>query len=181
MAHGSKREKTAQKWRKTGIWGNFYFSPCLGCFSQCCAVGHCLFIGQCFLILGFRPVFHLATLDKHWSPIIANPLTLYRGQNPQNREKRVSGSKNSHFRSPQKRAALSPRIPIFLVDPCREMGIFGLKAPFSGAIGNGSFLTPKPSFPDFGDFDPCRGSADKNCSPIMDGGTLAGSYHIQSS
>ena len=27
----------------------------------------------------------------------------------------------------------------------------------SGTLGNGSFLTPKPSFPDFGDFDPCRG------------------------
>ena len=45
------------------------------------------------------------------------------------------------------------------------MGIFGLKAPFSGAIGNGSFFTPKPSFPDFGDFDPCRGSADSQPFP----------------
>ena len=27
----------------------------------------------------------------------------------------------------------------------------------SGALGNGDLLTPKPSFPDFGDFDPCRG------------------------
>ena len=31
-----------------------------------------------------------------------------------------------------------------LLGPCREMGIFWLKAPFSAALGNGSFLTPKP-------------------------------------
>ena len=43
-----------------------------------------------------------------------------------------------------------------VVDLRREMGIFGLKASFSGAIGNGSLLTPRPSFPDFGDSDPCR-------------------------
>ena len=35
---------------------------------------------------------------------LAKASALYRGQNPQNREKRVSGSKNSHFPSPQKRA-----------------------------------------------------------------------------
>ena len=44
-------------------------------------------------------------LSKQGStPTLANASALYRGQNPQNREKRVSGSKNSHFRSPQKRA-----------------------------------------------------------------------------
>ena len=26
--------------------------------------------------------------------------------------------------------------------------------------GNGGFLTPKPSFPDFGVFDPCKGRTD---------------------
>ena len=42
-----------------------------------------------------------------------------------------------------------------------KMGTFGLKAPFAGAIGNGSFFGPEPPlFTDFGDFDPCRGSAD---------------------
>ena len=34
---------------------------------------------------------------------------------------------------------------------------FLLKVPISGGMGNGSFLTPKPSFAVFGDFDPCRG------------------------
>ena len=56
--------------------------------------------------------------------------------------------------------ALSEIIPISLQGTARKMRIFGLKAPFSGAIGIGSFLTPKPSFPDFGDFDLWRGSAD---------------------
>ena len=78
------------------------------------------------------------------------------GQNSQIQEKRVSGSRNTHFPSPQKRALWVKKIPIFLVKPFREMGIFWLKAPFSGALRNRSFLTPKPSFPDFGDFDACR-------------------------
>ena len=38
------------------------------------------------------------------------------------------------------------------------MGIFWLETPFSGVVGNGGFSTPKPSFPDFGVFDPCTGS-----------------------
>ena len=54
--------------------------------------------------------------------------------------------------------ALSQKVPIFLVEPCREMGIFGLKAPISGYWEMEVFLTLKPSFPDFGDFDPCRGA-----------------------
>ena len=46
------------------------------------------------------------------------------------------------------------------------MGIFWLETPFSGVGGNGFFLemgvflTPKPSFPDFGVFDPCKGQTD---------------------
>ena len=38
------------------------------------------------------------------------------------------------------------------------MGIFRFETPFSGVRGNGGFSTPTPSFPDFGDFDPCTGS-----------------------
>ena len=71
--------------------------------------------------------------------------------------KRTFGVKTLPFPSVPEMGALSQKIPIFLVEPCREMGIFWLKAPISGTLGNGSFLTPKPSFPDFGDFDPCRG------------------------
>ena len=32
-----------------------------------------------------------------------------------------------------------------------------LREPFSGVVGNGCFLTPKPSFPTFGHFGPCKG------------------------
>ena len=65
------------------------------------------------------------------------------------------GVKKLPFPIASEKGALSRKIPISRVEPCREMGIFRLKAPFSEAMGNGSFLTPKPSFPDFGDFDPC--------------------------
>ena len=65
------------------------------------------------------------------------------------------GVKKLPFPIASEKGALSRKIPIFLVEPCREMGIFRPKAPFSEAMGNGSFLTPKPSFPGFGDFDPC--------------------------
>ena len=41
----------------------------------------------------------------------------------------------------------------------REIGIFGLKARFSGV---GGFSTPKPSFPDFGDLTPVRGGRIRN-------------------
>ena len=58
------------------------------------------------------------------------------GQNPQNREKRVSSDR------PEK-GALSQNIPISLQGTTKK-GIFGLKTPFSGAMRNGSFLTPKP-------------------------------------
>ena len=44
----------------------------------------------------------------------------------------------------------------------RITGIFGLKAPFSGALGNGSFLTLKPSFPDFGALTPVGGGGGRN-------------------
>ena len=54
------------------------------------------------------------------------------------------GQKNSHFPVSQK-LALESQIPIFLVEPCREMGFFDSKRPpISGILGNGSFLTPNP-------------------------------------
>ena len=65
------------------------------------------------------------------------------------------GVKKLPFPIASEKGALSRKIPISLQGSTRKMGIFRLKAPFSEAMGNGSFLTPKPSFPDFGDFDPC--------------------------
>ena len=65
--------------------------------------------------------------------------------------------KCSHFPMPQKWALWVKKIPISLQGSTRKMGILWLKAPISGALGNGSFLTLQPSFPYFSDFDPCRG------------------------
>ena len=67
------------------------------------------------------------------------------------------GQKTPISGRPRKRV---PCVQMSLQGTTRKMRIFGLKAPFSGATGNGRFLTPKGSFPDFEDFDPCRGSAD---------------------
>ena len=50
--------------------------------------------------------------------------------------------------APEKRG-LSQIIPISIQGSTRKMVIFWLKAPFSGALGNGSFLIEKPSFPAF--------------------------------
>ena len=53
-------EKMAQKWRKNKVWGNFsiFFRRCWAIFSPFRPVSHFLFLGQIFLIFGFRPVFH---------------------------------------------------------------------------------------------------------------------------
>ena len=58
------------------------------------------------------------------APLVANPLTPYKGQNPQNREKRVSGSKKLPFPIAPEKGALSQKIPIFLEGTTRKMGIF---------------------------------------------------------
>ena len=55
---------------------------------------------------------------------LANPSAPYRGQKPQNREKRVSESKNPHFPPAPEKGVSSQKIPIFPVVPCTEMGIF---------------------------------------------------------
>ena len=97
----------------------------------------------------------------HLNTINVNISVLYRGQKPQNRGKRVSESKNPIFPLIPEKGVSSPKIPIFHVVPCRAMGIFWLETPFSGVTGNGVFfLTLKPSFPDFGVFDPCTGRTD---------------------
>ena len=82
----------------------------------------------------------------------------YRGRNPKTAGKEGFGVKKPPFPTTPEKGALSQKIPIFLVEcSVLEMGIFWPRAPFSGVVGNGGFLTPKPSFPDFGDFGPCKG------------------------
>ena len=111
-------------------------------------------VGALYAFLNFALGIRVCIFEQNG---VAKASAPYRGQNRQNREKRVSGSKNSHFPRVPEMGALSQKIPISLQGSTRKMGIFWLKAPISGTLGNGSFLTPKPSFPDFGDFDPCRG------------------------
>ena len=61
-------------------------------------------------------------------------------------------SKNPHFPPPRKGRS-SQIIPHFYTQSTsRKMGIFWLGTPFSGVVGYGGFLTPKPSFPDFWGF-----------------------------
>ena len=48
----------------------------------------------------------------------------YRGQNPQNREKRVSESKNPHFPPTPEKGVSSQNIPIFYTEQHRENGDF---------------------------------------------------------
>ena len=60
-----------------------------------------------FLLIGYRAI----------GGIVANPFAPYRGQKPQNREKRVSESKNPHFPPPQKRASRVKKSPFSLWCP----------------------------------------------------------------
>ena len=64
--------------------------------------------------------------------------------------------KITHFQPPQKKVFRVQKSPLLYRAPQGKWD-FGLGTPFSGAVGNGGFLTLKPSFPDFGDFDPCKG------------------------
>ena len=66
--------------------------------------------------------------------------------------KRGFRGRKTHFPRPRRFESENPHFP---TGHHREMGILWLKPPFSGVVGNGGFSTPKPSFPDFGDFDPC--------------------------
>ena len=85
-----------------------------------------------------------------------------RGQNPQNRERGFQSQK-SHFPPPQKRVFRVKESPFSAIFPCSALGIFRLRAPVSGGAGNGAYLALKPPFPDFGDFDPCKGQMDSYC------------------
>ena len=101
---------------------------------------------------------------------VANVAALYRGPKSPKSGKEGFGVKKLPFPSdPEKGRFESKKSPFSLSCPAKKWGFFGLKAPFSGSLGNGSFLTPKPPFPDFGGFDPCTGPprsqvVDRSCS-----------------
>ena len=86
------------------------------------------------------------------SGVDTNASALHRGQNPQNREKRVSGSKNSHFPNAPEKGDLSQTNPIFLVEPCRKMGIFFTQIALLWGIGKWEFFDPETLFSRFWGF-----------------------------
>ena len=78
---------------------------------------------------------------------VANASAPYRGQNRQNREKRVSGSKNSHFPVPQKWALWVKKSPFSLWRSVEKWGFFDSKHPFLGHWEMGVFWPRNPLFP----------------------------------
>ena len=98
-------------------------------------------------------------LSKRCLSWLANPFAPYRGQKLQNREKRVSESKKPLFPPNPRKGVSSQIIPISIQDTTGKWGFFDSRRPFLG-WGKRVFLTPKPSFPDFGVFDPCKGQTD---------------------
>ena len=93
---------------------------------------------------------------------VRSPFAPYRRQNPQNWEKEGVGvhkKPGPHFPPPQKRALRVKKIPFLYREPQGKLGFFDSEHPFLGG-GKWGFLTPKPSFPNFGDFDPCKGQTD---------------------
>ena len=93
------------------------------------------------------------------------------GSKIQNQEKRVSESKKPCFPSLQKRAFRVKKIPILSVVPCREMGIFGLKPPFSWVVRKGDFSTLKPFFPHLQGFlTPVQGRGVRKGFLCLEGG-----------
>ena len=93
---------------------------------------------------------------------VANPSTPYRGQNPRNREKKGFGVKKFHFPVTQRRVLWVRKSPSSLWCPVEKWGFFWPQAPLSRSRGNGSLLTPRPSFPDLGISTPVGGRRIRN-------------------
>ena len=90
---------------------------------------------------------------------IANPSPSYRG-----REKRGFRSQKTPISPPpQKRASRVKKSPFLHRAPQGKWDFFDSRRPFLGWGERGVFLTPKPSFLDFGVFDPCKGQTDSQC------------------
>ena len=73
------------------------------------------------------------------------------------------GQKTPISQCPRNGRFESKKSPFLYRAPQGKWGFLD-KTPISGTLGHGSFLTPKPSFPDFGDFDPCRGQTLSQCN-----------------
>ena len=91
--------------------------------------------------------------------LLGRPLFLLpiQGSKSPNREKVVLGSKNSRFPIASEKGDLSQRKTFSLWSPVATRRFCDSKRPFLSCWEMGVFLTPEPSFPGFGDFDPCKG------------------------
>ena len=87
----------------------------------------------------------------------AEPL---QGQNPQTREKRISGSKNSQ-------GASSLKIPIFLTGYHKENADFWTQSALFRGDWKWEFLNPKPSFPILGILTPVKGQRTRKSKPLF--------------
>ena len=81
------------------------------------------------------------------------------GQNPQNRKRGFRGQKTPISQC-TRQGALNQKKPHFPGGALYRNGDFLTQSALFWCTGKWEFFffVPKPSFPDFGDFDPCRGS-----------------------
>ena len=87
----------------------------------------------------FKPRMKISSENEHF---VVNASALYRGQNPQNREKRVSGSKNSHFLMPLK-GRFESKNPHFSTGLHKENGDFLTQIALFWGIGKWEFFDPE--------------------------------------
>ena len=92
----------------------------------------------------------------HYDNYVANASALYRGQNPQNRERGFRGQKTPISQCSRKGRfeSKNPHVPTGLH---KENGDFSTQIALFWGIGKWEFFDPETLFPDFGDFDPCTG------------------------
>ena len=91
------------------------------------------------------------------SSSIRNAFAPYRGRNPQNREKRVSESKNPHFPPPQKRV-FRVKNPHVYTERYKENGDFLTRNTLFWGGGKWGFLDSETLFPRFWGFRPLSGA-----------------------
>ena len=70
------------------------------------------------------------------------------------------GVKKPPFPPTPEKGVSSQKSPFLFRAPPGRWRFFDLGRPFLGWGGDGGFLAPKPPFPDFGVFDPCKGQTD---------------------
>ena len=115
---------------------------------------------------------------KNPKTCLGSPPTPDRAPNPHVLEKRVLGSKNTHFPSPShglEKGVFCEKIPIFPVSLAERRGFFDRKLPFPGRGEMGVFWTPNPLFQEMGIRGPVWGRGNpKTCqkfdAPVLSSG-----------